>query len=345
MAATRWRESRLRGKASRAGYLQLVLACSQLLTACGGSTADPTPPPLAPDPAPPAPPSSALFGWQLTAFNVGLAPHGLTCDRLARYEGPAKPPSGAVIRQLRVTQPLDLSNGNILIEKSCVRPESVGDHHAYLITTTTCDGNGCKAPAVGGVVIRDTEIDGSALPAQTIAASCAFLGVGMLERNYIHGMGSGICFFETGTVFSAKAEQNYVRGLRSWGDPAQDGSHNEAATVRDFRDAAGRRVEFLNNRLDVSGGNETGALFIQPTWLPIHNVFIHGNYLEGGGFNLYLEQTDNATYGNVNATNNRFRPTGWGAAATASGPGYASWRDNYLYDAQQPDARGAPVSP
>ncbi|WP_425260966.1 hypothetical protein ACPOLB_08860 [Rubrivivax sp. RP6-9] len=104
-------------------------------------------------------------------------------------------------------------------------------------------------------------------------------------------------------------------------------------------------MEFLNNRLDCSGGNETGALFIQPTWLPIHNVFIQGNYLEGGGFNLYLERTGNASYGNVHALNNRFRPTGWGAATTASGPGYASWRDNHIHDPQSPEAKGAPVGP
>jgi chitodextrinase len=297
--------------------------------------------PLPPGPNPPL----GRRGWELTQANVGLLPHGLSCQSLPLYQGSAKPAAGTVIRQVRVTVPLDLSNGNILIEKSCIQPDSVGSHHAYLVTTTICDANGCRATSTGNVVIRDSEIDAEHLPREVIAESCAFLGVGTLERNYLHGMGSGICFFETGAVFNARAVENYVRGLRAWGDPATTGSHNEAATIRDFRAAAGRKAEFLNNRLDCSGGNETGALFIQPTWLPIHNVLIEGNYFEGGGFNLYLERTANAGYGNIHAVNNRFRPTGWGAATTVSGPGYASWQDNHLYDVQRPDAKGAAVSP
>lgn len=285
-------------------------------------------------------PPADLMGWQLTAQNVGLAPHGLTCASLPLYIGPAKPLAGNTISGYRIEQPLDLSNGNLLIEKSCIKPSTTGYHNSFLVTTTVCSGNGCSATTAGNVTIRDSEITADHLSAGTIAKSCAFLGVGTLQRNYMHGMGSGICFFETGTVHSALAEGNYVRGLRSSGD-----SHNEAATIRDFRNATGRTVKFLNNRLDCSSGNETGGLFIQPTWLPIYNVTIQGNYLEGGGYNLYLERTGNATYGNVRAVNNRFRPTGWGPSATPSGPGYAEWRDNYRYDPTRLNAQGSVVTP
>ena len=64
--------------------------------------------------------------------------------------------------------------------------------------------------------------------------------------------------------------------------------HATTTAVRDFRDAPGRTAKFLNNRIDCSTGHDTGALFIQPTWLPIHNAFVEGNYLEGGGYNLYV---------------------------------------------------------
>lgn len=281
-----------------------------------------------------------LKGWQLTTSNVGLAPYGLSCGALPAYTGSAKPAAGTVISQRRIEVPLDLSNGRITVEKSCIKPRSTGYHNAFLVTTTTCSGNSCSATREGGVVIRDSEIDATHLAASAIARSCAFLGVGTLQRNYMHGMGSGICFFETGTVHSALAEGNYVRGLRSAGD-----SHNEAATIRDFRNAPGRTVRFVNNRLDCSSGNETGGLFIQPTWLPIHNVYIQGNYLEGGGYNLYLERTANASYGNVNAIDNRFRPTGWGPVATPSGPGYTRWESNHLYSATAPDNKGPVVNP
>lgn len=322
-----------------------------------------TPPPTTPPPT--TPPPVGLKGWQLTTTNVGLAPHGLNCDivvynnpnnpndplngkntpgggRLPFYEGPLKPAAGTTIYRQLIRGPLDLSNGNITVDQSCIRPTSTGYHNAFLVTTTICSGNSCSATAAGNVIVRDSEITAEQLSAGSIAASCAFLGVGTVQRNYMHGMGSGICFFETGTVHSALAEGNYVRGLRSAGD-----SHNEAATIRDFRKNAGdsRTVKFINNRLDCSSGNETGGLFIQPTWSPIYNVTIQGNYIEGGGYNLYLEQTGNASYGNVRAIDNRMRSTGWGPAVTSSGPGYVEWRDNYRYDATKTDGKGAVVNP
>jgi hypothetical protein len=206
----------LQSRANRRRLVTLALTLSQALGACGGAGKDPAPAPPAPSPTPPtpspAPIPSSLPGWQLTTADIGLTPHGLNCDVLPPYQGSAKPPAGTVIRQMRVTVPLDLSNGNILIEKSCIRPGAVGGHNSYLVTTTICNGSGCQATAgVGNVVIRDSEIDASALPAQTIAPSCAFLGVGTLERNYMHGMGSGICFFETGAVFSARGAELRAR--------------------------------------------------------------------------------------------------------------------------------------
>lgn len=291
------------------------------------------------------PTSNPARGWNVTASNVGLAGVGLSCDQLPVYTGSLKPASGTVLSGWRITGPLDLSNGNILVEKSCIRPDRVGEHHAYLVTTTTCRDGICTATQAGNVVIRDSEIDAEHLDAETISGSCAFLGVGTLERNYMHGMGSGICFFETGAVHSARAERNYVRGLRAWGNPETDGSHNEAATVRDFRDAPGRTLVFLNNRLECATANDTGALFIQPTWLPIHNVRVEGNYLEGGGYNLYLERTGNASYGNLQAVDNRFRPTGWNPVAVVSGPGFVQWSDNHRYDAARPDGKGDAVTP
>jgi serine/threonine protein kinase len=84
-----------------------------------------------------------------------------------------------------------------------------------------------------------------------------------------------------------RRRENFVTGLRSSGD-----SHNEAATIRDFRKNAAntRSVKFIDNRLDCSSGNVTGGLFIQPTWVDIFNVTVQGNYIEGGGYNLYVDQ-------------------------------------------------------
>ena len=153
--------------------------------------------------------------------------------------------------------------------------------------------------------------------------------------------GSGICFYGTGMKHDAIAEQNYVTDLRSYGE-----SHNEAATLRDLmRDQVPTRVaRFQNNRFRIVDGNVTAGLFIQPTWDDIDNVSVIGNLIEGGGFNLYLNRA-HGTYQDTHAVNNRFNPiNAWGPVAVDPGPAFDEWRDNYLYDPTQPDARGALVN-
>jgi hypothetical protein len=289
-----------------------------------------------------------LLGWQLNENNVGLRPKGLNCSSLPEYSGPIdresfKPLSGAVISGKRISRSLDLTNGNITIENSCIMPKNVGYHNGFLVTSTICSGNDCWAAEQGEVIIRDSEISGAAMTAQTIAKSCAFHGVGALQRNYMHSMGSGICFLETGTKYNALAEQNYVTKLRAYGNPVTSGSHNESATIRDFvRNPNGRTVKFINNKLDSSGAgdNETGSMFIQPWLGSIYNGLLQGNHFIGGGWNLYIENHSGNTYGDMQAINNRFTVNGYGASAVASGPGWKVFQENYRYDATKPDGKG-----
>lgn len=292
-----------------------------------------------------APPAGVRKGWELTATNVGLAPFGLSCDSLQPYDGLQRPPRGTTIYRKLVTVPLDLYNGDITIDQSCIKPTTVGGHNDYLVTTTDCSG-ACKATAVGNVVIKDSEINGLSLPVNaSLGGSDGFLGVAKLYRNYLHGMGSGIAFFETGTVHDAYAENNYVRGLRHTGE-----AHHDGATIRDFRKNTGntRSVKFVGNRLDSTPVNtsewQTGAMFVQPTYVDIHNGTIQDNYLEGGGYNLYLENRG-GVYSNMRSINNRFRWTEHGPSATPSGVGWAQWTNNYRYCSNCTDGRGPAVSP
>lgn len=293
---------------------------------------------------------AALRGWQLTSTNTGLTAVGLSCDGLPRYTGPAKPASGAVLTEVLIDRVLDLSAGDITIERSCIRPKSVtaGTH---LLTTTdygACVNDQCP-PAKGRVTIRDSEISGKLITAQRIAKSCAFIGVGILQRNYIHDSGSGICFYNTGPQFDAVAEGNYVHKLRSYGSGG-NASHNSAATVRDFdtRVNPARRMSFRDNRLDISTGNDTGALFLQ-TAANIDQVHIEGNLFEGGGYQLILEARWGNDYGRaMSAVDNRFTGTGWGYGYVTDeglrlGYGWNEWRDNYRNAPTQPDNRGSVV--
>lgn len=293
-----------------------------------------------------------LPGWELEAGLTGLARVGLSCAGLAPYAGPKKPPAGTVISERRVEAALDLSAGDITIERSCIRPTTIG-HGLHLVTTTDndhCTKDGC-APTTGVVTIRDSEIDGSQIALEDAAYACAFIGVGVLLRNDIHGMGSGICFFNTGHTLDAIAEGNLVHALRASGDPAGSGSHNEALTIRDFdrSQAPSRRARVRYNRLDCQTGNDTGALFIQTYGGDIDGVTLEGNLLSGGGYQLILEAGFGHVYGeDMGAMNNRFSGTGYGpgyADGKGLGYGFSVWEDNAIDDPSKPDHKGKPLGP
>lgn len=300
--------------------------------------------PVSPSPNTPPPPAVSYMGWELNASNTGLAPKGLSCSSLPLYGGSGKPSAGTVISEKRIDTSLDLSNGNITIEKSCIQPTSVGGG-LPLITTT--DYNNCPSGCAltpTTVTIRDSEIDGSLMSASAIAQACAFLGIGTIERNYIHDMGSGICMFNTGSSLSATIQGNYVHQLRAFG-----GSHNEAFTIRDFPTDTNpsRYINILNNRFDSSSGNDTGAAFLQTYGDDINNVLFEGNLLEGFGYQLGLEAGFGNIYGtSMRVNNNRFSGTGYGVGyVTDAGLGYgwSQWTNNYIYNAGAANGQGAPA--
>jgi hypothetical protein len=292
-----------------------------------------------------------LRGWLRTDANTGLARVGLDCAGLAPYAGPAKPPPGTTIVEKRIETSLDLSNGNITIERSCIKPKSVGPGLPVITTTdyNDCTNEGC-AVTKAMVTIRDSEIDGSDVSTEEISRSCAFSGVGTLERNYVHGVGSGICFFGTGLELDAVADGNLVRGLRAYGDPATTGSHNESLTVRDFPTDAkpSRRMRIRNNLLECKTGNDSGAIFIQSYAGDIDQVLIEGNLLVDGGYQLVLEANGGNVYGkNMSAVDNRFSGTGYGPGyvdGKGLSYGFSVWKDNHLHDPTKPDHKGAVVA-
>lgn len=288
-----------------------------------------------------APIGPKVRGWHLTTRNIGLGRFGLTCDDLPLYEGPAKPRFGAKIIGKLVTVPLDLSSGGVKVRRSCIRPTYPGGLSDFLVSTTTC-ADTCYPPDRGRTLITDSEVSGFAMADEQVAGSCGFMGVGTIRRTLFRGMGNGICIIDTGTRKSALVEQNYVTDLRAFGD-----SHNEAATVRDFRGSdAKRSVVFRNNRLAIDlDGNTSGGLFIQPTWESIYHLDVVGNLLEGIGYNLVVTnglEGEDSEYDDLLAVNNRFLSQGYGPAQV-EGPGWDVWRNNHHYAADRPGGRGRAV--
>lgn len=334
-------EGRTPGGRQTIRRLILLVAAVSGLTACGVDAPDQ--PPITP---PQATPSSQLGntgreGWTITAGNVGLASLGLKCADLPLYNGPSKPAAGTTISRQRVTTALDLSNGDITIDTSCIQPTTVGQGMPVIGTT---DNNVTPIqPTTKRVTIKNSDIDGTRLDHRLAALSTGFLGIADLTNNYVHHLGSGIALYHTGTTLDATVERNYVTDLLGWGNPATTGNHSDAFTIRDF-DAtrSGRRVTVRNNRFDCDSPNATGAFFIQTYAGPIHNMTAEGNLLEGGGYQLALE-AKNHPYTNMRATNNRFSGTGLGTTYTTRGEGWTAWSDNYIYVATAANASGRVV--
>lgn len=289
---------------------------------------------------------TTLKGWEVTAANTGLAAHGMSCSQnLPEYTGPSRVPAGTVISGMKVTKPLILAQGGVIIEKSCLQPT----YSDQTIVQTwdpnaDCSGSdGCPPPA-GLSIIRDSEFDGSKLTLSDRIYTTAFKGIATLQRNYVHNVGSGIGIIAAGKQLDLLVEQNYVVGLVSFGTGE---THTDAFTIRDL-DGSQKpdRVGIVrNNRFDCDGGDESGALFLQ-AWGRINNVTVEGNLMEGGGYQLTLETKDNGTYGNIKAFDNRFSGTGWGAVNTQSGhAGWAAWQNNYYNNPSAPNNQGAVVNP
>ncbi len=283
--------------------------------------------------------TAPTIGWAVDATTVGLAPLGLTCDQLPAYTGSPDIPAGTTISGKRFTGNINLYLGNITIERSCFKPTSAG---RGLPIASTNNYNGDYEPAKGQVIIRDSEFDGSLLSLESAAYATGFIGIADLQRNYVHHFGSGLAPMNTGDQLDALVEHDYVTDMLGFGDGATTGNHSDSFTIRDFTDAVrpDRVAIIRSNRFDCDSANATGAFFIQAWAGRIDNVYIEGNLLEGGGYNLVLE-ANNSGYSNVNATNNRYKPTGYGAVYYSGGSGWATYQDNYIYDPTQPDAKGA----
>ncbi|SDS49541.1 DUF4082 domain-containing protein [Microlunatus soli] len=305
-------------------------------------SASPTPPSAKPTKPTPVTgdATTAKAGWTVDVSTVGLAPLGLSCASMPTYTGSSKVPAGSRISGVRIDGGLDLSAGDIIVEKSCIQPTTAGAGMP-IVSTTNYD---TMKITTKKVIIRNSEIDGSKLDTKSAAQATAFLGIADLVGNYVHGFGSGIALMNTGTTLDSLIERNYVTDLIAWGDPATNGNHSDGFTVRDFSASSkpNRQLVVRNNRFDCRSGNDTGALFIQTYAGPIDNVLIEGNLLEGDNYQLQLNDLY-YRYSNIRAINNRMTGTGYGPLNVQGGPGFAQFIGNAIYSAGAADGKGRGV--
>lgn len=286
------------------------------------------------------PPTGTLLGWQLTTTNIGLAPHGLNCASLPVYSGPSVLVSGTTISGKRFTIPINVSAGNIVIEKSCFKPTSILGE--AIVQGTYPQGD---------IIIRDSEFDGSQIPAATREGAYGFQGGANLYRNYVHDVGIGIAMASsTNTRDSGSIpkdiliQNNYVHRLFHY-----SGAHHEAGTIRDFvkNGANTRTLRWVGNYLHSDSEYVSGGLFIQPTYEPIYNVWLNDNVFAGEGWNLVSgDSTGVNVVRNLHVVNNRFKPgirEYYGPIDPGPGPGIVEWTENYMLDLTKTDGKGAIV--
>lgn len=297
-------------------------------------------------------PNVSLLGWQKTRSNTGLASVGLNCDSLPAYTGPNPIPAGSRLSRVRFTDHVWLSNGDIVIDRSCFKPSSVGRGIALVSTTWVTgptDGNGIpNQKSSTSTTISNSDFDGSLLgPAVSAHSTCGH-GTMNLINNYCHDFGSGFAIMDAGLQLSVTIEHNYVTDLTADGNPATTGNHSDGFTIRDFNISANpsRQAIVRNNRFNTDSANTTGSLFLQDTWSNgIGNVQITGNLIEGLGWEMAGERRS-AAITNINVTNNRFGGTidgGYGACYTGGGFAWTSWSQNYINNPGALDNKGSSV--
>ncbi|MGE5299061.1 MAG: LamG domain-containing protein [Acidobacteriota bacterium] len=283
---------------------------------------------------------NSAYGWQLTEAAAGLNRHGINGENLPVYTGPAKPAGGATIIGKKITKGLDLSNGNITIERCLVKPTDMTGMALVTFNFNTVQ------PGNGPVVIRDCTIDGSDLTQQQQGQSGGIQAYGTITGNLVKHFGSGIAVMGVGEYDDTIIEANVVTSLTAWGDPATDGNHSDGFTIRDYTNATvpTRQITVRNNLFDCRSGNDTGACLIQAQAGNINNVTLNGNLLKGGGYNFGLAQLNANTYSNIIVTNNRFEPiNAFGPASRGNGVGFAAWTNNYINNPATVDNIGATV--
>lgn len=256
------------------------------------------------------------YGWQITKNNTGLARLAINRTSLPVFSGQVT--AGMTISQKRITRSLDLTNvPNVTLDRVWLLP-SDGSSRGIILGPNT--------------VIKDSDIDGSAMPSSgerlgiygNSPGNYMIEGVaitGMTVSAWLDGDGSGI-----GTM-----TDTYIGEMVSNG-----GAHMDGLTRR-----AGTAPLVVNRcRIDTSGSSVTGAFFSQNTWGGrIGGVLVKDTFLEGDGYVIGIHNTAGTSLGFENV---RIRSTGWGPISVTGTVDYALWSNVRVYDSNRlPLADGA----
>lgn len=269
---------------------------------------------------------------------TGIARLGLTSADMTLYTGSEFIPAGTTLNRCLFTYPVNLRAGGITITESLFRP-TVAEGWNIIMST---NWDTWTAPSTKNV-IQDCEITGEALTTENQSQLLGVDGLSDVIGCDIHHVGSGIGIRASSpTTYATYITANVVRSLTSYGDPAGSGNHCDAFTIREYVAGTGRHVYVQRNWFDCETANASGAMFLQAQD-NIRQITFEQNLFDGGGWNFTLGDYGSTTYDDIYVNNNRFNPTGFGAAAR-SGVAPDQWTDNYLLNSTPPDYAGTVVS-
>jgi hypothetical protein len=264
---------------------------------------------------PPAPSSPVSYGWQLTATNTGLAGVGVDRNTLPTFSGTIT--SGMTLSNVRINSGVDLSSkSNVTLDRVWIRPS--GANRALILGP--------------GTVIKDSDIDGSAMPnGERWGFYTNTSGSYRIERVRVTGVSIGAWLDGSGT---GTMTDTYIHGMIS-----TNGAHVDGFTRR----GGTGPLTILRSRFNIDSGWATGAFFLQNTWGDrIAGITLKDTYLEGNGYVMTLENKGAGT--SFGANNVRLRPTEYGAVTASGGITTTEWTNVYLYSATSPNNAGAAVS-
>ena len=270
----------------------------------------------------PAPRPEVNYGWELTAANTGLAGAGVDRASLPPFDGNITP--GMTLSRVKITGGVDLTDlPDVTLDQVWLHP--TGTNRALILGP--------------GTIIKDSDIDGSAMPrgerwglfhgdtggAEYSIARVSITGV---------SIGAWLDGSAPGTM-----TDTYIRDLISTADAHLDGFTRRSGTGP----LTIARSRIADDYTDGGGTHATGSVFLQNTWGgKIGGITIRDTFLEGNGFNLALENRGAST--SIGVNNLRLRPTEYDAVSTQGPVDITDWTDVFLYDADKPNAAGRAVA-
>lgn len=220
-------------------------------------------------------------------IDVGFFPDPFPTSATTGTSGALTPMTGAVhlLNENDTLEDVDLAGWVIVHAENCIiRNCRISNTDAGVVGAIRVDTNDSTG---AGLLVEDCEINGNAVTANGI------MGEGTFRRNYIYACDNGINVYGPSVI-----EDNYIYLSESdREDPHFDGIEMNAGT----------NIEIRHNTIILTEG-QTSAVMMNNEFGPLNNITIIDNYLSGGGYTIYCDNTKSAevvTANTISITRNK----------------------------------------